>query len=284
MKNKICAVVIWYNPTRKMRRNLYTYFNCVDKIYIVDNSSESNEKLIKGLNCFKIEYISNSKNLGIGKALNIACQKAIKDKYDWILTMDQDSYFEKNSVKNYLIFLKKNNEANENIAIIAPKYRYSYEFEVKNNDNLEYNEISKVITSGNMVNLKIYLEIGKFNEDFFIDQVDFEYCKRVTNLKRKIIQLNTVCLNHTLGNSELKNILGIKFVITNHAPIRRYYMSRNIMYMSKYYPELKFKYYIFIILEIFKILIFENENKKEKIAYIIKGIKDFFKKKMGALK
>ena len=33
----------------------------------------------------KIEYIYNNENLGVAKALNIACQKAIKENYEFIL-------------------------------------------------------------------------------------------------------------------------------------------------------------------------------------------------------
>lgn len=281
MKNKICAVVVWYNPQKEMIKNLQSYSNYVDKIYIIDNSLKSNEEMIKELKIYRIEYIPNFKNLGVAKALNIACEKAIRDKYSWILTMDQDSYFEKDSIKNYLIFLKKEVK---DIAIIAPKYKYSHEIEIKNGDSLEYGEISKVITSGNLINLKAYSEIGKFNENFFIDQVDFEYCKRVSNLNLKIIQLNGVYLNHILGNCEIKKIMGVKFIVTNHAPIRRYYMARNIMYMSKFYPELRLKYYTFLIIEFFKILSFENKDKREKIKYLMKGINDFFKRKVGDIK
>ena len=61
-------------------------------------------------------------------------------------------------------------------------------------------------------------------------------------------------------------------------------MARNIMYMSKFYPELRLKYYIFIVVEFFKILSFENENKKEKIKYLMKGINDFLKRKVGDIK
>lgn len=281
MEIKICAVVVWYNPKNEMLQNIKSYEKFVNKIYIIDNSNISNEKLIKLLKNKKIEYVKNLKNIGIAKALNKICDKAINDGYGWILTMDQDSFFEKNQIEDYIEYIKNKENINE-VAIISPRYKYfSDENIIKYNE--KYEEVSKVITSGNLLNLDVYREAGRFNEDFFIDQVDFEFCKKIKKIKKKIIQINTVFLNHKLGDLEKRNFFIWDILVTNHSHIRRYYMSRNILYMTSYYPELKIKYYIFLILDFIKIIIYEK-NKKIKIKYFFKGILDFKKRKVGELK
>ena len=88
---KIPATVIWYNPDDENIKNIRTYIDYVEKLYIIDNSKENNKKLADSLNNLKTEYIYNDKNLGIAKALNLACEKAANDNFEWILTMDQDS-------------------------------------------------------------------------------------------------------------------------------------------------------------------------------------------------
>ena len=94
---KLAGVVVWYNPSKKDIKNIDSYIKAVDKLYIVDNSENgSNESKIP--NSKKVEYIYQNENLGIAKALNIACYKAIKEKYKFILTMDQDSCFKSNDV------------------------------------------------------------------------------------------------------------------------------------------------------------------------------------------
>ena len=92
---KISATVIWYNPGNENIGNIWTYLNYFEKLFIIDNSKNSNKELSKKLESTKVKYIYNEgKNLGISGALNLACEKAIKEGFSWILTMDQDSSFD----------------------------------------------------------------------------------------------------------------------------------------------------------------------------------------------
>ena len=43
---KIPATVIWYNPDDENIKNIRTYIDYVEKLYIIDNSKENNKKLI----------------------------------------------------------------------------------------------------------------------------------------------------------------------------------------------------------------------------------------------
>ena len=87
---KICGVVVWYNPDKVS--NIKSYLNHLDKLYIVDNSNNNNFELTKNLG--EITYIPLLCNKGIAYALNVGLKKALDEKYDFILTMDQDSEYE----------------------------------------------------------------------------------------------------------------------------------------------------------------------------------------------
>ena len=88
----ICGTVVLYNPLENVKDNILSYLDLLDKLYVVDNSvNQDNQYLLPSSN--KIVYINNKDNLGIAKALNIAFERAIKDGYTWVLTMDQDSKF-----------------------------------------------------------------------------------------------------------------------------------------------------------------------------------------------
>ena len=41
---KIPATVIWYNPDDENIKNIRTYIDYVEKLYIIDNSKENNKK------------------------------------------------------------------------------------------------------------------------------------------------------------------------------------------------------------------------------------------------
>lgn len=192
----VCGVTVLYNPTEEVFENINSYLNGLNKLYLVDNSEKENEKLKDNFIKFssKIEYIKMNGNKGIAKALNTAKNKAIKENFEWLLTMDQDSKFESDNFIKMLELVKK--YFNENIAIFSPFHKT-----IENNyDNKEIIEKDLVMTSGNLLNLKIAKKIGDFEEKFFIDEVDHDYCYRIKKQNYKIIVLNKVILNHNLGN------------------------------------------------------------------------------------
>ena len=262
----ICGVTVLYNPTKEILKNINSYLNELDRLYLVDNSEkESNylkEQLIKFSS--KIEYIKMNGNEGIAKALNVAKNKAIDEKFDWLLTMDQDSKFENDDFNKMLQLVKK--FFNKNIAIFSPFHKMPNSIFV--DDEITEKEI--VMTSGNLLNLKIAKEIGDFEEKFFIDEVDHDYCYRIKKRNYKIIVLNKIILNHNLGNMKSYKI----FAVTNHNYIRRYYITRNELYMLKKYSFLKRRYLREILKDTIKIILFEKDKiKKLKMIYL--GIKDF---------
>ena len=93
-QNSVCGIIVTYN----IGNNLYKCFNSiegqVEKLVIVDNGS--NKETIDVLkeiekNNNHVEVIYNENNLGIGKALNQGVEVAIKNNFQWVLTMDNDS-------------------------------------------------------------------------------------------------------------------------------------------------------------------------------------------------
>lgn len=262
----VCGVTVLYNPTEEIFGNINSYLNGLNKLYLVDNSEKENEKLKDKFIKFssKIEYIKMNGNEGIAKALNIAKNRAIEENYNWLLTMDQDSKFKNNDFFKMLNLVKK--YFNKNIAIFSP-------FHKTIGSIYETEDILKkdvVMTSGNLLNLKIAQKVGDFEEKFFIDEVDHDYCYRIKKLGYEIIVLNKIILNHNLGNIKKYRF----FSVTNHNYIRRYYITRNRLYMIKKYPFLKERYIKEILKETIKIILVEKDKiKKLKMTYL--GVKDF---------
>lgn len=276
---KIPATVIWYNPDDENIKNIRTYIDYVEKLYIIDNSKENNKKLADSLNNLKTEYIYNDKNLGIAKALNLACEKAVNDNFEWILTIDQDSSFDSDSIKAYFRAFEKMTK--NNVGIISPRHILKNDTD-KSSDDKESVEIDHVMTSGNLLNLKIWEEIGKFDENLFIDEVDSEICFRIIESGYKVIQLNKIRMFHELGNLEKRNFFTRKISVLNHNHIRKYYIMRNKFYMLKKYKKYRLRYIYYILNDFFKVIFYEKD-KLRKLKYMFKGITDFMKNKMGEL-
>ena len=124
---------------------------------------------------------------------------------------------------------------------------------------------------------KVFFEIGGFREDFFIDNVDLEYSLRLRKHGKVSLISKKEGMKHKVGAPKINNIFGINLVSTNHSRIRRYYMSRNHVIMSKEYLFL-FPYFIvklnyFFFLSLLKIVLVDDD-KKAKISASFKGIID----------
>lgn len=275
---KIPATVIWYNPDTENIENIKTYIDYVEKVYIIDNSMNNNKKLCSSLNNNKIEYVYNKKNLGIAKALNLACEKAISDGFKWILTMDQDSSFSSDINEYFKSFDKIEKK---NIGIFSPKHILKNDIN-KIRDDKKFLEIDHVMTSGNLLNLSAWEKIGKFDENLFIDEVDSEICFRMIENDYKVIQMNRIKMFHELGSLEKRNFFIKKISVLNHNYIRKYYIMRNKFYMFKKYKKYRVRYVYYILNDFFKVIFYEKD-KLRKLKYMFRGINDFFKNKMGEL-
>lgn len=266
----IAAIVVWYNPTILEVKNIDSYIDYIDHLYIFDNTpKKNNEYLLKNLNKNKIKYISLNENKGIAFALNYAAKLSYLNNYKWILTMDQDSYFLEETFKNYLCDLK-NIQLNKT-GILSPNYHYENK-ELEENKGIQ--ALDTVITSGNLVNLKIWKKIGRFDEKLFIDEVDHEYCYRLKKNGFKIYKIGDVTLKHILGKSCEKKIFGKKIKYTEHNAFRKYYIFRNSLYIMNLYPEYKKKYIKKLFKETIKILFLEKDTVN-KIKSILLSLKDY---------
>ena len=278
---KLAGTVILYNPDISVIDNIRTYINEIEFLVIVDNSEIPNSKVNSKLDQFgnKIQYISFGENLGIAKALNTAAKLAIDKGYSHLLTMDQDSSFDKINIT----YLKTTTVKNKKMkfAVIAPVFSLKTEHvkRIPSNSGI-LDEVKSSITSGGILNLEAFCSTGGFCEKLFIDQVDHEFRLRSRKLGYKTYILGDCFLNHNLGESVSIKFLFFKTRVTNHNHVRRYYMTRNGLYLAAHYwneiPETIRK----MTEDNLKMMIFEKERVK-KIRSIFLGVFDFMRGHYG---
>ncbi len=273
---KYVGTVILYHPEKSIKENIMSYLPYIEKLYVIDNSMYENKALLPKSK--KIVYVNNKQNLGIAQSLNLACTKALEDSFDFILTMDQDSKFKEKKISKLFSYVNNNNC--DNIGIISPYHNILTK--IKKSDEVIDHPL-EVMTSGNLLNLKIYQKVGPFNEDLFIDCVDTWMCLNIKKNGYDIVRLNDVILEHKLGNASIKKIFGKNIICSNHAPIRRYYMMRNTLYLiekfkndfplyCKYLKKVQNHQMIIVLLE---------KNGFKKFIMMLKGIKDYKKNIKG---
>ena len=290
---KVAAIIISYNPDNNLLDSINLLINQVEKIIIVDNGSESEKKkninLIKDINNEKIKIIFNQENLGIATALNIGVKDALKQGYNWILTMDQDSKVSSNMIeKMFEVYSTIDESERKDILSIFPNFVDERIQSIEENSEMNaYEYVDADITSGNLLKAEVFDKVGFFDDSLFIDLVDTDFCMRLNEKNIKMIKVRDAILYHSLGESQtVKSIFG-KFNTSNHSALRRYYMTRNRFYTWEKYKDLNsftlnrdkklFKK------EFIKIILGEND-KINKIKMVFKGYKDYKKGIRGKLK
>ena len=244
MHTNFAACVILYNPSEDNIKNIDTYLSKVSELYVYDNTeTKSNENLFKDYP--NVHYYWDGENKGLSVRLNQACERALKSKFDYLLTMDQDSSFLEENIDQYfgniLSFPTK-----EKVAV----YGLEYILNDINDSTPNYSEVDHLITSGSVLNLKLFSEIGGFDENLFIDGVDIDYCYSALTKGFLNIKLGKLFFEHSLGEPVRRGSIFTLFLIKKnkliHSPIRVYYMYRNMLYLEKKHkiqlPELTKKF------------------------------------------
>lgn len=281
----IAATVILYHPDKSCVQNLLTLKKKFQKVYIVDNTENSSGSFENHKNVFQdVIYLHDGQNRGIAERLNQVCQLAKKDGYKWLLTMDQDSLFDDIMLTEYFQCIADFTEKEK-----VSMFGVTFEKQNVKTGNCDAAPVNHLITSGSVVNLNLLNEIGGFDENLFIDEVDYEYCLRSIAKGFKIIQFSNIFLKHNLGETTYhRSFKTIKKTSRNlHSPVRIYYMTRNFLYVQKKYQDIfpgEINDRKTILLNRLKNNILYNKNRFKVIGYILKGVIDYRKARMGKLK
>jgi len=297
------ALIITYNPAQGFENHLEKLFAEFAQIILVDNGSspEFQQTLKTQAESWHEAFvlILNQQNLGVATALNQGFDWAIQHGHDYIVTLDQDSLPVPGMLEEimsvYRTFPEHDETAivapmvtNPSAGIIArylrPKYRLFFERKACTGRILE--DVSIVITSGSLYNLKIYEKVGPFRDDFFIDYVDTEYCLRVKQQGYNIVVACNAHLMHRLGNQQKIKIGGLEIRPTFHSAVRWYYISRNRISMLRTYglhfPHWLFYEFVTDIYGFLRMLLFEDQKTKKILAALL-GVLDGLLGRSGAI-
>lgn len=225
--SKVAAIIVSYNPDKNLLDSVNLLISQVEKIIIVDNGSIEEKRKdissIKDIDNERIEIIFNEENLGIATALNIGVREALKQGFNWILTMDQDSKASKDMVeKMFEVYNNIDEKERKSILSIFPNFVDERIQSIEENSVMNtYEYVDADITSGNLVNSEVFDKVGFFDDSLFIDLVDTDFCMRLNEKNIKMIKVRDAILYHSLGESQsVKSILG-KFNTSNHSAFKK---------------------------------------------------------------
>ncbi len=250
------------------------------KVYVYDNS-----KVGLNLGGSAIYYFHDPDNGGLAKAINHCVNQAISDGVEQLVYFDQDSRLNLELISDLFSSYDRVLKKHPNLFVLGPQpvmvdgdfYPIKLEKEIDN----DLFGASEIITSGMVFKPFFVRELGYFDEDLFLDLVDFEICWRARAAGMLVAVDRRIKMVHEVGEATIK----IPFrVLPVSSPVRNYYQLRNMLYLAIYkYNYSKSKVFYYLLRRAFNIfinLIF-SDNKLLRLKYNYCGVKDAIKNKMG---
>lgn len=249
MRRCAAGIVLYHPDLKRLKQNIDSIYTQVERVYCYNNGLEDEVLTDKLLQMYdNIVVLGEGKNKGIATALEEIMKAAEKEKYEWVLTLDQDSVSPAHMIDTFLQSAKE-----KNVGVICP---VMYDSRRKNEKSITACkgtiDVDFCITSGAFTNVTAWKAIGGFDETLFIGLVDNEFCYRIRRAGYRIIQVQSMLLDHELGNltpsrhemlylklgdilhSETIKKLSYKRAVS---PMRLYYATRNMVYLNKKYPK-----------------------------------------------
>lgn len=277
------GIVVWYYPTVENIKNINTYIDNVHKLIIVDNTPADNSSLLLNVSHSKVIYIANLENKGIATALNQGCDIASNNGAEWVLTMDQDSRF-LGELSDFISFSNEYSDSDK-VAIFSPVHLDARNKKEKAVVGNKYSNLEYTITSGNLLSLSKLKVSGGYLDKLFIDWVDDEICIRFCKLQFQIVQINSIILEHFVGNGTVeRKFFGKTKYFDDYTPVRYYYITRNLFILCSLYPTEASRLKKRWLRQVRKTILYDNKNKFQKIKFVILGIIHYYSGVTGPLK
>lgn len=290
-KSNTCCVVVTHHPDKAFSSRVQAIAGQVDALVMVDNGSDDEEVLaLVALTASpNVHLIRNQDNLGVAAALNQGMKWADERGYRWLLALDQDSLVCEYMVEE-LIRVYRSCSTERRVAVIGSNFmdRDVGQPLISTPDAGpgEWIDAKAVITAGSLISIEAAERIGPFRDEFFIDQVDFEYCLRARAKQLSVVISSRPLMEHGISVPRECRLLGKRFFAPNTPPERHYYATRNQLALVREYafrePAWVFASVRARLKEVL-LMLFCERDRFAKALMIARGCADAVLTRMGRL-
>lgn len=278
----VAGVVVLYRPGAEVPGNVSSYLDQVEVLYAVDNTEAPDASFVRSMKEMPgVRYLPNKANLGVAAALNIGARRAIVDGAEWLLTMDQDSVATPDMVATMLDCATGLGAGK--VGLVSP-----FHVQVGGIVRRPAGRCVPVLTpmtSGSLVDLAAYEDVGPFLEELFIDQVDKEFCLRLQAAGYSVIEAGAAELSHRVGEVRFHRF-PVRMYTSNHTAARRYYMTRNRFHVGEMYrdrfPAFRRAEMREVAKDAIKIVLHERQ-KGLKLRMMLRGYRDYLRGHLGPM-
>ena len=265
------VVIVTYQPDmERLSQNISAIMKQCALGVIVDNGSDNADQIeALARETANLTVIRYSVNYGIAKALNTGMKYMRQKGFRWVLTLDQDTVCPKNMIRKMAEFTKY-----RQIGILCPAVWY-HGWSKQPETTAGTVKVKACMTSGCLTRVSVWEMTGGYDESFFIDYVDNDFCEKVKAAGYQIVRVSSIQMYHELGKAGEKRICGFIFRYSLHAPWRYYYMIRNqLVFIHRYRTRLNVpKEYLKVIYLVLCAVCWEKKRWKV-IHNLLRGIRD----------
>jgi rhamnosyltransferase len=280
----VCAVIVSYNPDQEIVQNIAALQSQVSSIVVVDNgSSEGSLAMLRqARSTYDFQLIENGRNLGIAVALNAGVREVKARGCCWAALFDQDSRVEPGFI-DLMLEVFKGAPNPLQVAIVCPVYVDRHTGMALPVLRSKKGEILSAMTSGSLIPVTLFDRMGTFDESLFLDYVDIEFCLRSRRAGYRIVQSPRTVLHHSQGRLTRHRLVGRWFTSTNHSAARRYYITRNRLWvLGRFLGDWEWspREVRSMLMETIKIVLVEHDRLK-KLKNTALGLADALRGRMG---
>jgi rhamnosyltransferase len=292
------SITVTFNPDISLLSEQLKAIQDSCNIIIVDNGStaENFDQLTELIGKYdKIEFVALGENTGIAYAQNEGIDRARTCYPDTtsILLLDQDS-----TPNADMIYRLKNSLAmlgEKFVSAVGPSlidqftgtplgfhqisgFRYKRVCPSSNQSNPI--EICNINSSGLLIDVKALDIAGGFENDFFIDHVETEWCYRATSLGVRLYGIPDAEMQHQMGENSIKYWFFGERTMPYRKPIRHYYLFRNSLVLQhrSYVPTTWKIWNIAKLIFTFLYFTLFSRERSEQLKQMRRGIADGIKR------
>jgi rhamnosyltransferase len=232
MVNVHCIIVCYHPDISRLVRLCENVLADGSKAILVDNTEAPCLKytmLPDGCSLITLGF-----NSGIAHAQNVGVAKALARGAEILLFFDQDSKVEPGLLNSLVGSLDTGipeivaplciDDASDSAEPAERVNRYGFSTRVHHAKALTRYPVDIVISSGTAATREVFELAGTFDEAFFIDYVDAEWCLRCRSKNIPIYVVPRAVMRHSVGSGHIR--IG-PFSIQTHSAARCYYQIRN---------------------------------------------------------
>ncbi len=296
-RQKPGTLAVLFHPTDEHVQNLLRLKRLCEIVVAVDNSPTPDPELHHHLLALGIDVIANGNRGGIAGAFNQGMERLIDQKCTLLFTFDQDSVVPEDYFATMI-------QASSDLAcprfIIGPKIfdinvnryipllvmnRFSVTLIQITDEDKGLLSCSSMISSGSVLSAETYRAVGAFREDYFIDQVDTEYCFRALQQGIPLYINTALVMKHEIGKRLDRKIGLFNFIQWNYVPLRQYYSARNCVHLAGLYGRRLPSAVLVNLITVgqFISVILYEDNKLRKLLAMAAGLIDGLSGRHGSI-